>query len=114
MKEVKITIKNNRYEVVLVTTNTKYKKDLTENKDKLEMWWNCKIEYDDGNIGYDGVGWDARKVIYINDKYIYADYNFSFEGKKNVYEQLIEYFNEDFSNKKSWVSEEIYKKITAE
>ena len=106
MKEIKIIIKNHRDEVVLVTTNTKYKKDLTDNKDMLEMWWICKIEYDDGNIGYDGVGWDARKVICINGKYIYADYNFSFEGKKNVYDKLIKYFKIKNKNKYLEILEE--------
>ena len=99
---VKITITDNRGDLVLATTSETYAEDLKNNKDKLNVWWRCNVEYDNGKVGYDYPcnhnGLSPRKVITVNGRRIYADYNFSIEGVENVYDRLKEMFDTDFQS----------------
>jgi hypothetical protein len=45
---VKITVKDNRNDIILITSSETYAEDLSRNKDNLNVWWCCKVEYDDG------------------------------------------------------------------
>lgn len=86
---VKITVTDNRGDLVLATTSETYAADLQNNKDKLNVWWRCNVEYDNGKVGYDYPcnhnGKKPRKVIFVNGRLIYADYNFSIEGVENMF-----------------------------
>lgn len=98
---VKITITDNRGDLVLATTSETYAEDLMNNKDKLNVWWRCNVEYDNGKVGYifpHNQSLSPRKVITVNGRRIYADYNFSIEGVKNVYDRLKEMFDTDFQS----------------
>ena len=99
---VKITITDNRGDLVLATTSETYAEDLQNNKDKLNVWWRCNVEYDNGKVGYDYPcnhnGKKPRKVIFVNGRLIYADYNFSIEGVENVCDTLEEMFDIDFKS----------------
>ncbi len=113
----KIIIKDSRNEVVLQTTNETYKEDLKNNIDKLDIWWVCNVEYDDGKVGYSDYTC-RRKVITVNGRSIYADYNLQLEGKQNVYNYLLEFFNEDFETtiqpKQLQIEHQKYKKYLRE
>lgn len=104
MNAVKITIKMyNGTKPLLETTSETYKEDLIANKDKLDLWWGCEVEYEDGEPhGYDSVcpfnGRSPRRVINVNGRNIYARYNFTFEHK-NVLDDLMRAFDEDFKTK---------------
>lgn len=99
---VKITVTDNRGDLVLATTSETYTEDLQNNKDKLNIWWRCNVEYDNGKVGYDYPcnhnGKKPRKVIFVNGRQIYADYNFSIEGVENVCDTLKEMFDIDFKS----------------
>lgn len=99
---VKITVTDNRGDLVLATTSETYAADLQNNKDKLNVWWRCNVEYDNGKAGYDYPcnhnGKKPRKVIFVNGRLIYADYNFSIEGVENVCNTLEEMFDIDFKS----------------
>ena len=99
---VKITVTDNRGDLVLATTSETYAADLQNNKDKLNVWWRCNVEYDNGKVGYDYPcnhnGKKPRKVIFVNGRLIYADYNFSIEGVENVCDTLEEMFDIDFKS----------------
>lgn len=99
---VKITVTDNRGDLVLATTSETYAADLQNNKDKLNVWWRCNVEYDNGKVGYDYScnhnGKKPRKVIFVNGRLIYADYNFSIEGVENVCDTLEEMFDIDFKS----------------
>lgn len=88
--------------LVLATTSETYAADLQNNKDKLNVWWRCNVEYDNGKVGYDYPcnrnGKKPRKVIFVNGRLIYADYNFSIEGVENVCDTLEEMFDIDFKS----------------
>lgn len=60
------------------------------------------MEYDNGKVGYDYPcnhnGKKTRKVIFVNGRLIYADYNFSIEGVENVCDTLEEMFDIDFKS----------------
>lgn len=99
---VKITVTDSRGDLVLATTSETYAADLQNNKDKLNVWWRCNVEYDNGKVGYDYPcnhnGEKPRKVIFVNGRLIYADYNFSIEGVENVCDTLEEMFDIDFKS----------------
>ena len=99
---VKITVTDNRGDLVLATTSETYAADLQNNKEKLNVWWRCNVEYDNGKVGYDYPcnhnGKKPRKVIFVNGRLIYADYNFSIEGVENVCDTLEEMFDIDFKS----------------
>lgn len=99
---VKITVTDNRGDLVLATTSETYAADLQNNKEKLNVWWRCNVEYDNGRVGYDYPcnhnGKKPRKVIFVNGRLIYADYNFSIEGVENVCDTLEEMFDIDFKS----------------
>ena len=99
---VKITVTDNRGDLVLATTSETYAADLQNNKDKLNVWWRFNVEYDNGKVGYDYPcnhnGKKPRKVIFVNGRLIYADYNFSIEGVENVCDTLEEMFDIDFKS----------------
>lgn len=99
-EKVKITIRDNRNNIVLITTSETYAKDLADNIGDLRIWWRCFVEYDNGKVGYDYPcnhnGLSPRKVITVNGRRIYADYNFSIEGVENVYDRLKKYLDKDF------------------
>lgn len=99
---VKITVTDSRGDLVLATTSETYAADLQNNKDKLNVWWRCNVEYDNGKVGYDYPcnhnGKKPRKVIFVNGRLIYADYNFSIEGVENVCDTLEEMFDIDFKS----------------
>lgn len=99
---VKITVTDNRGDLVLATTSETYAADLQNNKEKLNVWWRCNVEYDNGKVGYDYPcnhnGKKPRKVIFVNGRLIYADYNFSVEGVENVCDTLEEMFDIDFKS----------------
>lgn len=103
MKKVIIKIKDMNNQEILTTNNETYKEDLKNNKEKLKLWWRCNIEYDNGLRCYDYPcnhdGLSPRRLIEINGKYIFADYNFEIEGEQNIYNTLLKYFNEDFETK---------------
>ena len=98
----KITVTDNRGDLVLATTSETYAADLQNNKEKLNVWWRCNVEYDNGKVGYDYPcnhnGKKPRKVIFVNGRLIYADYNFSIEGVENVCDTLEEMFDIDFKS----------------
>lgn len=99
---VKITVTDIRGDLVLATTSETYAADLQNNKDKLNVWWRCNVEYDNGKVSYDYPcnrnGKKPRKVIFVNGRLIYADYNFSIEGVENVCDTLEEMFDIDFKS----------------
>lgn len=108
MKELKILIKDDRKKVVLETTSNTYEKDLLDNKDKLKIWWTCWIEYvsDDtyGDYIYNSDGTTSyHELIDINDRPVLSDYNFSIEGERNVYKDVLEYLNYDLKSTKTYL-----------
>lgn len=102
---IKITIKDNSNDVIIKTTSDIYEADLKANKEKLNIWWNCQVEYDDGTKLYDAPcnhnGLSPRRIIKVNGRYIYAKYNFDVEGKRNVYDELLGYLDIDFKTNKN-------------
>lgn len=93
---VKITIRDNREEIILETSSETYAEDLLKNKEKLNLWWYNRVEYDNGKVGYDSCDCKARKIIFVNGRTIYADYTFYCDGKENLYDRLKEAFDNDF------------------
>ena len=101
-KNVKITIKDNWKETILTTDSDNFEKDLAENKDKLDLWWCCWVEYYDAQsptyheFNPNPDHRSPKQVIQVNGRWIYARYNFSLEGKENCYSSLLNYLNQDF------------------
>lgn len=99
---IKIYIKEHSGELVLETTDKTYKEDLLKNKDKLDMWFYCIVEYDDGEPERYDYPWNhnyrsPRRIITVNGRNIYAKYNFDVEKEHgNVYDDLLEFLNTDF------------------
>lgn len=97
---MKIEIKDNRKELVLVTDENNFEKDIQNSKEKiLDIAWTCWVEYFiDGQPEFrQSPHPDSSRVVDFNNKSIKARWNIQPEYKmtEQDFEKLISYIKED-------------------
>lgn len=95
--DIKITIKGTVWGPIVTTART-YKEDLAPYKDVLVTYHEVTVEYDDGNVYplADKYYQYTGDYILVKGKDLRASYNFSREVSSNVYNELLQYLDQDF------------------